>query len=178
MDFRNYPNIANLKSQLGKEKRSAFNKKKYDKSEQAWNSFTYEELAIMNQEASCAVRVLDCFVTPNYLFVLDTAVFSVIPVRNMIWMYSSTFTQRMYFIPYLKIHNLMLVDRFGKSHGLGTKNTVGFSRKTPCSDALSQIINIVGPQRKGLLVGWTQQILDAVANNLPALVEHVDANSI
>lgn len=177
MNLNNYPNIANLASQLGKVKQNAFNKKKYAQAEELWNSLSFEELNIINQEAVGAVRAMNCFVTPNYLFVLDTAAFFVLPVRDMIWIYTSVFTQRMNFIPYNKIHNLLLIDRRGTTYTLGTKNTGGFSKKTPCDDAMKQIVNIVWQQRKGLIVGWTQPIMDSISNNFAAVVQSVDANS-
>ena len=178
MDFSFYPNIANLANQLGKVKQTVFNKKKFAQAEEFWNRMTPEELNYMNQEAAGAVRVMNCFVTPNYLFVLDTAVFYVVPVRDMVWMYTTVLTQKMNFIPYNKLHNLLLMDRNGNTYTLGTKNTGGFSKKTPCDDALKQVYSIVCQQRRGLIAGWTQQVADAVSNNFMAVVQSVDANSM
>lgn len=178
MNYSSYPNIANLANQLGKVKQTVFNKKKYAKSEADWNSLSVEELNIINQEAAGAVRVMNCFVTPNYLFVLDMAVFYVVPVRNMVWIYTSVLTQKMNFIPYNKMHNLFLIDRNGESYTLGTKNTGGFSKKTPCDDAMKQIVNIVWQQRKGLIVGWTKQVEDAIANNFVGVLQMVDSKSM
>lgn len=178
MDFNNYPNIANLSNQLGKVKQTVFNKKKYAQAEEFWNSLSVEELNIINQEAAGAVRAMNCFVTPNYLFVLDMAVFYIVPVRNMVWIYTSVFTQKMNFIPYNKIHNLLLVDRNGVTYTLGTKNTGGFSKKVPCDDAMRQIVNIVWPQRKGLIVGWTKQAQDAISENFIGVLQTVDAKSM
>lgn len=178
MNYNSYPNIANLANQLGKVKQTVFNKKKYAKAEADWNSLSVEELNIINQEAAGAVRVMNCFVTPNYLFVLEMAVFYVVPVRNMVWIYTSVLTQKMNFIPYNKIHNLFLIDRNGESYTLGTKNTGGFSKKTPCDDAMKQIVNIVWQQRKGLIVGWTKQVEDAIANNFVGVLQMVDSKSM
>lgn len=178
MDFNNYPNIANLANQLGKVKQTVFNKKKYAQAESFWNSLSVEDLNAINQEAAGAVRVMNCFVTPNYVFVLDMAVFYLVPVKDMVWIYVSVLTQKMNFIPYNKIHNLFLIDRNGDSYTLGTKNTNGFSKKTPCSNAMKQIADIVLPQRKGLIVGYTKETADAMKNHFAGLVQTVDTNSM
>lgn len=178
MDFSRYQNIANLSNQLGKVKQTVFNKKKYAQAEETWNKFTPEELDIINQEAAGAVRVMNCFVSPNYVFVLELAVFYVIPVKDMVWMYTSIVTQTMYFIPYSKTHRLFLLDRNGNYYTLGEKNTGGFSKKKPCDDAMKQVCNVVAPQRRGLIVGWTQQVAEGVKNNFAAVVQSVDSNSV
>ncbi len=178
MDFTNYPNIASLAKQLGKVKRTAFNKKKFDKNEIFWNSLSSDELSAIDREAADAVRVMNCFVTPNYLFVLDLAVFYLVPVKDAIWIYTTVLTQRMNFIPYNKMHNLILLDRNKNYYTLGTKNTNGFSKKTPCSDAMKQVCEIIYPQRRGLLSGWTEEIEKVVTDNFEAVVQAVDNKSL
>lgn len=178
MNFENYPNIANLSRQLGKSKQTMFNKKKFAEAENFWNSLSLDELSRIDALAPSAVRVMNCFVLPDYLFVLDAAVFYLIPVRDVVWVYTSVLTQRMNFIPYNKLHTLLLMDRNGKSYTLGTKNTGGFSKKTPCADAQQQVCDIIGPQRRGLLVGWSQQLQNAVSHDFAAVVQSVDANSM
>lgn len=178
MSYTDYPDIAKLASQLGKVKQTVFNKKKFEQAQAAWDSITPEEMNIINQQAAGAVRVLNCFVAPNYIFLLETAVFHLIPVRDTVWIYSSIFTQKMNFIPYNKTHNLLLVDRAGDTYSLGIKSTGGFSKKTPCNDAMNQVVEIIGQQRKGLAVGWTKPLEDMVKKDFATLVASVDANSI
>lgn len=178
MDFNNYPNIALLDKALGGSKQTAMNKKRYASAEERWNRLGVDELGVINAEAASAVRILDCYVTPNYILYMNLRVLYVIPVRDVVWMYTSVVTDRMNFIPYNKTHNLFLLDRTGETFSLGMKNTGGFSKKTPCNDAMQQIVQIIGPQRRGMLVGWTQQIADAVKTNFYGVVQSVDANSV
>ncbi len=177
MDFNSYPNIAALAEILGGVKQTAFNKKSYAKAEESWNRLGPDELSYINGAAATAVRILDCYVTPYYILHMNLHAFYVIPVRDVIWMYTSVVTNRMNFIPYNKTHTLFLVDRAGESHALGMKNTGGFSKKTPCGDAMDQIVQIIAPQRRGMLVGWSEQISAAVQNNFAGVVQSVDANS-
>lgn len=177
MDFNSYPNIAALADVLGGTKQTAFNKKRYAKAEESWNRLGPDELAYINGAAPTAVRILDCYVTPYYILHMDMRAFFVIPVRDVIWMYTSVVTNRMNFIPYNKEHTLFLVDRAGEAHALGMKNTGGFSKKTPCEDAMNQMVQIIAPQRKGMLVGWSDQISAAIQNNFAGVVQSVDANS-
>lgn len=178
MDFKDYPNIANLAKQLGKVKRTAFNKKKFEQAETYWNSLSPDELDTINREAADAVRVMNCFVTPNYLFVLQLAVFYLVPVKDTIWIYTTVLTQRMNFIPYNKMHNLILLDRNKNYYTLGTKSTNGFSKKTPCSDALKQVCEIIYPQRRGLISGWKEEIEKVVTDNFEEVVQAVDKKSL
>lgn len=177
MDFSYYPNIAALADMLGGEKRTSFNKKKHIKAEESWKRLGPDELSYINAAAPTAVRILDCYVTPYYILHMDMRAFFVRPVRDLVWMYTSVLTNRMNFIPYNKTHNLFIVDREGELHTLGTKSTGGFSKKTPCDDAMRQMLQIIAPQRKGLLIGWSDQLSTAVRSNLASVVQSVDANS-
>lgn len=178
MDLSNYPNILNLCNQLGKVRQNAFNKKQYAAAEEQWNRFTPEEKMWINNEAQTAVPVLKCFVSPNYIFALDMAAFFVIPVRDTIWVYPFVFTSKMNFIPYDKAHSLKLMDRNGRVYTLGEKHTGGFSKKQPCQEAMEKLVNVIWPQRRGLIVGWTEPIAQSINNNFSGIVQAVDTNSM
>lgn len=177
MDFTAYPNIAALAELLGGAKQTAFNKKNYAKAEEGWNKLGPDELMYINTAAPTAVRILDCYITPYYILHMNAHAFHVIPVRDTIWLYTSIVTNRMNFIPYNKTHTLLLMDRLGETHTLGMRTTGGFSKKTPCDDAMRQLVQIIGQQRRGMLIGWSQQIAEAVKNNFFGVVQSVDAKS-
>lgn len=175
MNFEFYPNIAVLEKDLGGSKQTALNKKNYAKAEEGWNKLSSEELAYINQAATTAVKVMNSYVTPGYILHMAGKVFYVIPVRDLVWMYTTTVTQRMYFIPYNKMHSLNVVDRTGEIYTLGTMNTGGFSKKTPATDAMQRITDIILPQRPGMILGWSEEISKAVSENFVGVVQSVDA---
>ena len=173
-----YPAIAQKAAQLGKIKQSPFNKKSYAKSLERWNSFFPEELAKLNDEIGSAEIVMKKAVfTPTAVCYLSEGCFQCIPVRDIIWVYSSVIKESMNFIPTGKIHQVRLMERSGEHHIVCVQQTGPFTKKTPATDAVGQTTAILDTVRPGIIYGYSKEIEAFCVGNLAAACTRVDENS-
>ncbi len=177
MDLSLYPNILSCSAVLGKTKQTRFNKKRQEEAQRAWDALTPEELARINEEISSAKRVQSALVMPTAIVYRNVDVLSVIPARDIVWMYGHILTSRMNFIPYSKTHTTYLITRQGIYHTIGVITTGPFTKKRPCDEAIDQIKEVLAPRYKGILYGWTVQLQKAVSENFAEVVSFVDAKN-
>ncbi|MBQ7708288.1 MAG: hypothetical protein IJT72_11005 [Lachnospiraceae bacterium] len=177
IDLSNYPNLNNLANSLGGVRKAALNKKLLEKSENSWRRFSQEEIVRLEEEVKFAKPVIKSYVTPTAILYMTNHAFFAIPVKDIIWVYVSTTTMKMNFIPYNKVHNLFVVTRDGQTHNIGSMNTGGFSKKRPCDPAVMELQSIFAPVRPGILYGYSDQIAGAVHTNPAAVAQEVDMRS-
>lgn len=178
MDFTYYPNINNIANELGGIKQSKFNKKEFARAEESWAHLTPDEISRIDQEAQYATKIMSSYVMPSAIIYMDSRALVVVPVKDIVWVYGHVTTTRVNLIPTSKNHAVMLLTRYGKGHVLGSVNTIAFSRKKPCDDAIAQIRQIIFPYRKGIIYGYSDDIQKFFKGNFAAAVREVDARSI
>lgn len=179
MDFSQYYNINAKIVQFGGIKRTMFNKKIFDATEQSWQRFTPEDIAAMDHEfATTAVQLKSAVVTSKAVCVYNLATFTAVPIYDVLWLYTNVVTSRMNFIPYNKEHSLIMVVRSGQRYTLANASTGGFSKKTPLQEPMEQIRNFLYPYRSGIVYGYSQEIENLFTKDFQRAVAMVDAKSM
>lgn len=178
MDFSQYSNISKIINKFGGIKETMLNKKLYAKAEESWKLFSSKELAIIDSEIANTPQIYNSVITSEAICIYSMHTFTAIPVKDIIWVYGSTFTQTMNFIPYNKTHSIHVMDRNGEVHTLGTMSTWGFSRKKPNDERIEIIKNLLSKERKGIIYGYNKEIYELMTKNLKQAVEMVDNNSL
>lgn len=177
MDFTQYYNINEKVKKLGGVKKTVFNKNLLEEAEKSWEQFTPNELSQIDMEFSTAPQIYSSIITSKAICVYNMHTFTAIPVKDVLWIYGSTVTHKMNFIPYNKEHSLVLLSRNGGSYILGRVNTGGFSKKKPNDEKIEQIRNILYPYRKGIVYGYTEEMYQLFTRDFGKAIEMVDANS-
>lgn len=177
IDLTNYPNLNNLANSMGGVRKAALNKKLLENADNSWRRFSQEEVVRLEQEVKFAKPVMKGFVTQTAVLYMNNHALFAIPVKDIIWVYVSTTTMKMNFIPYNKVHNLFVVTRDGEVHNIGTANTGGFSKKRPCDPAVAELQSILSTVRPGIIYGYSDQIASAVHSNPTAVAQEVDMRS-
>ena len=173
-----YPAIAETVSKMGKIKQSAFNKKRMAEAIELWERFSPEELAQLNSEIGNAKMIgKKVVVTPTAVCYFDSSVFFAFPVRDIMWFFPRIVTEKTYFIPISKTHQLFMMERTGNYHILCSFNTGGFSKKTPAADEIEAISKILTPVRKGIRYGYSKELEAWFSSDLPAAVARIDEES-
>ncbi len=175
MGFEQYPRINGYIQSKGGVKRGAFNKKAYDSGMESWNKLSYEEYQRLETEVDRGFKIFDALVTPTAIIITRQKTAKVIPVRDIVWMYTRVVTNRYNFIPTSKTHNILLMDRYGEYETLGFTTTGGFSKKTPADIALQTIRTITELTRKGIVYGYNDELAKNVQNDLQGFVAYVDS---
>lgn len=178
MDFSIFPNINARINAWGDVKQTAFNKKKYAAAEATWNLLSPQEIAMLDQQLPYGVNAFSFAATPTAILVYDAKTVRVIPVRDILWIYGNIVKQTMNFIPTSKFHTLYLLARNGETYSLGQITTGGFSKKAPLDDAIVKLQNLLFPYRKGIIYGYTDEIMNYFKGNFAGAVQQIDANSM
>ncbi len=175
MDFTNYPNIAVIDAKLGGMKQTMFNKKAFAAAEERLMRLGYDMLSQINYEAQSAVQVLSSYVMPSAVICMQPFhVLNIIPVNDIIWIYGHVVKNSTNFIPTSKDHSIRLVTRTGETYVLGQKSTNPFTKKDITGDIINQIAPILSRTRPGILFGYSDEIANAVQQNLQSVVNAVD----
>ena len=179
MDFTNYPNILALADKLGGIKKTVLNKKLMEKAEQTWAQLTPEEIAQIEGEAASASQMLRSFIMPTAILKMNRGehALSAIPVRDIVWVYGNVVTNRVNFIPVTKEHSVEVMTRSGDTYVLGTVSTPAFTKKDVCGNCVQQIQEILEPYRKGIIYGWSEEIMGLVSRDFQAVVQMMDSKS-
>ncbi|MBR3058038.1 MAG: hypothetical protein IKG93_08755 [Clostridiales bacterium] len=173
-----YPAIAAKAAEMGKIKQSMFNKKQYASTIDAWNALSQEEKAKLNSEMETAEVVMKkAVITPTAVCFINEGCFHVVPVKDIIWAYAHITKESVNFIPTNKVHQVRMMDRNGNHYNLASLNTLAFSKKSPATDFLETMSNILRPVRPGIIYGYSKEIEQFCLGNLPAAVAKVDADS-
>lgn len=178
MDFSYFPNLNARITAWGGIKQTIFNKKRFEASKQTWNMLSPQEIAALDQQLPYGIDTFSCVATPTAIVFYEAHTVSVIPVRDILWIYGDILKQSVNFIPSTKIHTLHLLARNGNTYTLGQFATDGFSKKTPLDDAIREIRELLYPYRKGIVYGYTDEIRNYFHNNFVQAVQIVDANSM
>ncbi len=180
MDFTFYPHIQARAGELGGIKQTMFNKKLMAKAENSWMQLSTEEMARIEYEIAYAPKVLTTFVTSAAILLMNkgTHVLYPIPVRNIIWIYTSIIKNSMNLIPTYKEHTVNIVTRNGETHQIGPFTTAAISRKDIGGAAIEQIRNVIYPYRKGIIYGYSDEIQNYVCSNIQEAARMVDAKSM
>lgn len=178
MDFSRYTNISKIISKFGGIKETKFNKKLYAKAEESWAQFSPRELELIDSEIATAPQIYNSVVTSVAICIYNMHAFTAVPVKDVIWIYGSTFTQTMNFIPYNKTHSICVMDRNGVQHALGSMSTFGLSRKKPNDERIEIIRNLLNKERKGIIYGYNKEICELIKKDFQGAVELVDKNSL
>lgn len=175
MDFTNYPNIAVIDAKLGGTKQTMFNKKAFAKAEEDLARLGYDMLSQINYEAQSAVQVLSSYVMPSAVICMQPFhVLNIIPVNDIIWVYGHVVKNSTNFIPTSKDHSIRVMTRTGSMYILGQKSTNPFTKKDITGDLINQIAPILSRTRPGIFFGYSDQIANAVQQNLQSVVNAVD----
>lgn len=175
MDFTNYPNIAVIDAKLGGTKQTMLNKKAFAKAEENWMRLGHDMLSQINYEAQSAVQVLSSYVMPSAVICMQPFhVLNIIPVNDIIWIYGHVVKNSTNFIPTSKDHSIRLMTRTGETYVLGQKSTNPFTKKDITGDIINQIAPILSRTRPGILFGYSDEIANAVQQNLQSVVNAVD----
>ncbi len=179
MDLNAYPNLA----AIGLMKEAALNKGIYRNLQEHLSLISYEEFSRIDSELPYYSQqiVNNMIITPTAIIKLDGLgkkkyISDIILSRNFVYVYGSTTTMRMNFIPYNKMHTLNIFTRDGKCFSSNPINTGGFSKKDVIGPIINQISGLVDQYYPGILYGWTKEREQAMLKNPAALVQAVDQN--
>lgn len=178
IDLNRYPNIAGYIQSKGGIKEKLINKKTMQDTLDSWDLLTPEELNALEQQVPYGLKAFDALVTSTAIILCSMWTARCIPVKNILWMFTRVVTQKMNFIPYNKVHNLILEDRNGEFWSLGFTNTGGFSKKTPADDLMAQVASVIAPTKPGIIFGPDDDAYAWCENNVPALIQKVDYRSL
>lgn len=178
MDFTYYPNTQARVAELGKVKTTAFNKKTMQKAEESWQRITQEEMMQIEYEIQGAVKIGSALFMPSAVIIWNSHTLSVLPARDIIWVYGYVQKTSMNLIPTSKAHYVYILPRSGETQIIYLNTTGGFSKKDLSGDAVKQIYNIMYQSRKGAFFGYSDEIANYVKGNFAAAVQYVDAKSM
>lgn len=173
-----YPGITAKIAQMGKVKSNFLNKKNHEEALARWRTLSAEELTRLDQEIGSAEVIYKSFIfTPTALCYNAVGVLNVIPVKDILWIYPRIFTQRMNFIPYNKMHQLIVLERSGEYHNIQVAQTGGFSKKEPASEILRKIEQVTKPVRQGIVFGYSDEIESFFSGDLQQIAASIDQRS-
>ena len=165
-------------AQMGKVKPNFLNKKNYEAALERWKTLSGEELTRLDQEIGSAEVIYKSFVyTPTALCYNTVGVLNVIPVKDILWIYPRVFTQRMNFIPYNKMHQILVLERSGEYHVIQVASTGGFSKKDPAGDIIQKMAQTIKPVRPGIVFGYSKEIEAYFSGDLQQAAAEIDRRS-
>lgn len=174
MDFTKYSNINKKVKKFGGVKKALFNSERLEEAEKSWEQFLPEELEIIDKEFPTALQVFSSVITSKALCVYDAHTFTAIPVKDILWVYCDILTQKLNFIPYSKIHSIMLLARDGKRYNIGSMTTGGFTKKMPANEKIEQIHKFLEQYRKGIVYGYDNDLYQMFSLNFGKAIEMLD----
>lgn len=174
-----YPAIATkVEEELGKIKQTKLNKKSWAAASESWDRMFPEDLQKLSQEISSAtVYNKTLIVTPTAVLIKEFAALKCIPMRDLVWVFPQSTTQRMNFIPTAKYHHMRFIERSGQEYVVLVGQTGGFSKKQIGNDILSEIAPVIQSTRPGVFIGYSKELEAYVRGNLPAAAAAVDEKS-
>lgn len=176
-DFSMYYNISLVLQSFGGIKEGKLNKKAIAKQDESWLALAPEEIMQIERSIPMGKRVANAYVVPTGVMIFSSKAVTVIPARNLVWIYPYVFTQKMNFVPASKSHFVRLIDRMGNVHQFEPIVTGGFSKKTPAEDIINEIAPMLRSCYPGIYMGWNEQLAAAVENNFASVIASVDAQN-
>ncbi|MCR5701338.1 MAG: hypothetical protein K6G76_04235 [Lachnospiraceae bacterium] len=177
-EISRYPGIMDKVKQLGKVKENFLNKKRMAEAVELWQRFTPEELEQLEREIQDApILMKTAVITPTAICYYSIGVFFAVPVKDIVWAYPRIIKESMNFIPTGKRHQIFLMERNGEQHLICQASTGPITKKTPASDALEYMQSVVGPVRKGIIYGYSDEIYNWFYGDLEAAAARIDEDS-
>lgn len=182
MDFTAYPNIQAKINELGGIKQTVFNKAELQLAEAAWQRVTPKELAAIDAEIPYAQKVMDArmcrtFVMPTAVVKMANHVFSVILVKDIVWVYPRVVKNSMNLIPTSKDFYVEIFARDGSNITVDPVSKSAFTKKNPGEDGMRVIQQVIGERRKGIIYGYSDEVFNFVHSDYAAAGRYVDDKS-
>ncbi len=175
MDLSAYPNLA----AIGLMKERALNKRIYANLQDNLSKISDEEFRRIDSEVASAENSGGMLIMPTAIIKLEgigkkKQIMDICLCKDIIYIWGATFTMKMNFIPYNKMHTVHILLRDGKALSSDTINTGGFSKKDITGPIIEQIKNTIDSHYPGILYGWTKERETAMNKDFDALVKVVD----
>ncbi len=173
-DFSKYPNLDAYIKSKGGIKEKLLNKAVFAANQGTWDKLSEEELARIEADIPKGQQIFDAMVTPTAIIFCAVWTAKVVPVRDILWVFTRINKQKMNFITISRIHNLLMLDRNGEWYSLGFKSTGTFSKATPADDALEQVKQIIEPAKPGIIFGYDEDASNWCESHVDLLIEKVE----